>query len=64
MASFPLLPELAASPSPGEKLAAIAILQTLANVEYLPFLARAVRSEKALRCLPCAVRAGVCGFRA
>jgi hypothetical protein len=45
-ASFALLPELAASPSPGEKPAAIAILQMLANVEYLPFLARAVRSEK------------------
>lgn len=46
MAAYPLLPELASSPSPGEKLAAIAILHTFANVDYLDFLVNAVGSEK------------------
>jgi hypothetical protein len=46
LAAFPLLPELVASPSPGEKLAGIAILQTFANAGYLPFLVNAVGSEK------------------
>jgi hypothetical protein len=45
-ASYPLLAELADSPSPGERLAAVAILQVFASEEHLPFLVRLVRSEK------------------
>ena len=36
LAAFPLLPELVASPSPGEKLAGIAVLETFANADYFP----------------------------
>jgi hypothetical protein len=45
-ASYPLLSELAESPSPGERLAAIAILQVFASERFLPFLVRLVGSEK------------------
>jgi hypothetical protein len=45
-ASYPLLDELARSPSPGERLAAVAILQVFASEESLPFLVRLVGSEK------------------
>lgn len=45
-ASYPLLDELGASPSPGERLAAVAILQVFASARYLPFLSKLVRSEK------------------
>ncbi len=45
-ASYPLLEELADSPSPGERLAAIAILQVFASERFLPFLVRLVGSEK------------------
>jgi len=45
-ASYPLLAELADSPSPGERLAAVAILQVFASNRFLPFLVRLVGSEK------------------
>jgi len=45
-ASYPLLDELANSPSPGEHLAAVAILQVFASEQSLPFLVRLVGSEK------------------
>jgi TIR domain/HEAT repeats len=45
-ASYPLLAELTESPSPGERLAAVAILQVFATEPYLPFLVRLVGSEK------------------
>jgi hypothetical protein len=45
-ASYPLLGELAPSPSPGERLAAVAILQVFATREYLPFLVGLVGSDK------------------
>jgi hypothetical protein len=45
-ASYPLLDELASSPSPGERLAAVAILQVFATEQFLPFLVRLVGSEK------------------
>lgn len=45
-ASYPLLDELADSPSPGERLAAVAILQVFASEQYLPLLVQLVRSEK------------------
>ncbi len=45
-ASYPLLDELAGSPSPGERLAAVAILQVFAAEQYLPFLVKLVGSEK------------------
>lgn len=45
-ASYPLLDELAGSPSPGERLAAVAILQEFADEQYLPFLVKLVGSEK------------------
>jgi hypothetical protein len=45
-ASHPLLHELVSSPSPGERLAAIAILQVFTNERYLPFLVKLVGSEK------------------
>lgn len=45
-AAYPMLEELAASPSPGERLAAVAILQVFASERHLPFLARLVESEK------------------
>jgi hypothetical protein len=37
-ASFPLLKELSGSPSPGERLAAVAILEAFASEQYFPFL--------------------------
>jgi hypothetical protein len=45
-ASYPLLDELVISPSPGERLAAVAILQVFSNEQFLPFLAHLVGSEK------------------
>lgn len=45
-ASYPLLDELAGSPSPGERLAAVAILQVFAAEEYLSFLVELIGSEK------------------
>jgi hypothetical protein len=45
-ASYPLLEELSRSPSPGERLAAVAILQVFAGEQYLPFLVKLVGSEK------------------
>ena len=45
-ASYPLLDELAASPLPGERLAAVSILQVFASERFLPFLAKLVGSEK------------------
>ncbi len=45
-ASYPLLDELASSPSPGERLAAVAILQVFASEQFLPFLVKLVGSEK------------------
>lgn len=45
-ASYPMLDEFAASPSPGERLAAVAILQVFASEQHLPFLTRLVGSEK------------------
>jgi HEAT repeats len=45
-AGYPLLGELVPSPSPGERLAAVAILQVFATPEYLPFLVRLVRSDR------------------
>lgn len=46
MAGYPLLDELVSSPSPGERLAAVAILQVFASEKYLDFLAEMVGSEK------------------
>lgn len=45
-ASYPLLDELASSPSPGERLAAVAILEVFAAEQFLPFLVKLVGSEK------------------
>ena len=45
-ASYPLLNELADSPSPGDKLAAVAILQVFATEQSLPFLVKLVGAEK------------------
>lgn len=45
-ASYPLLDELASSPSPGERLAAVAILQVFASEQFLTFLVKLVGSEK------------------
>jgi hypothetical protein len=45
-ASYPLLADLARSPSPGERLAAVAILQVFAAREFLPFLVQLVGAEK------------------
>jgi hypothetical protein len=45
-ASYPFLDELANSPSPGERLAAIAILEMFASERFLPFLVRIVGKEK------------------
>lgn len=45
-ASYPLLDELANSPSPGERLAAVAILEVFAAEQFLPFLVKLVASEK------------------
>lgn len=46
VAAYPLLDELAGSPSPGERLAAVAILQVFAAEKYLPFLVQVIGSEK------------------
>lgn len=45
-ASYPLLDELVKSPSPGEKLAAVAILQVFATETYFPFLVELIRTQK------------------
>jgi hypothetical protein len=45
-ASYPLLDELANSPSPGDRLAAVAILQLFAAEQFFPFLSSLVGSEK------------------
>jgi TIR domain len=45
-ASYPLLDEFAHSPSPGERLAAVAILQVFATEEFFPFLLKLIGSEK------------------
>src|SRR5262249_52435434 len=45
-AAYPLLGELADSPSPGERLAAVAILQVFASERFLGFLVGLVSSEK------------------
>jgi hypothetical protein len=45
-ASYPLLDELAHSPSPGERLAAVAILQVFAAEESFPFLVKLIGAEK------------------
>ncbi|MBX3086301.1 MAG: toll/interleukin-1 receptor domain-containing protein [Anaerolineae bacterium] len=44
--AYPLLDELKNSPLPGERLAAVAILQTFATEEHLSFLANLVKTEK------------------
>jgi hypothetical protein len=46
VAAYPLLDELANSPSPGDRLAAIAILQVFATERALPFIVQVVSSEK------------------
>jgi hypothetical protein len=46
VSSYPLLNEFVASPSPGERLAAVAILQVFAAREYLSFLVELVGSGK------------------
>ncbi len=45
-ASYPLLDELAHSPSPGDRLAAVAILEVFASEQCLPLLVELVGSEK------------------
>lgn len=45
-ASYPLLDELVQSPSPGDRLAAVAILQVCASERFLSFLVKLVGSEK------------------
>jgi hypothetical protein len=45
-ASYPLLNELSNSPSPGDRLAAIAILQVFSNENSLEFLVDLVGTEK------------------
>lgn len=45
-AAYPLLDELAGSPSPGERLAAVAVLQVFAAERTIPFLVKLVGSEK------------------
>jgi hypothetical protein len=44
---YPLLDELANSPSPGERLAGVAILQVFTSERYLPLLVKLIGSEKA-----------------
>jgi HEAT repeat protein len=46
IASYPLLEELSNSPSPGDRLAAVSILQTIADEGSLNFLVELVGSEK------------------
>jgi TIR domain len=45
-ASYPLLGELAASPLPGERLAAVAILQVFSSERFFEFLVKIVGSER------------------
>jgi hypothetical protein len=45
-ASFPLLPELIKSQSPGEKLAGVSILECFSSAKYLEFLVELIRSEQ------------------
>ncbi len=45
-AAFPLLPSFVASHSPGEKLAAVSILECFGNAKYLEFLVELIGSEK------------------
>lgn len=45
-AAFPLLPDLIKSRSPGEKLAAVSILECFSGVKYLDFLVELIRSEQ------------------
>jgi hypothetical protein len=45
-AAFPLLPDLVTSHSPGEKLAAVSILECFGNAKYLGFLVELIRSEQ------------------
>lgn len=46
LAAYPLLRDLVSSESPGERLAAVAILQVRTNVDYLDWLATRVAEEK------------------
>jgi hypothetical protein len=46
LATHPLLDELVSSPMPGERLAAITILQVFSSEKYLDFLTELVGSEK------------------
>ena len=50
-ASYPLLQRLAPSPSPGERLAAVSILQVFASEPMLPFLTGLLKQEKPFVCL-------------
>ncbi len=45
LASCPMLAELAASASPGQRLAAVTILQSIPNPDYIPWLAQRLRVE-------------------
>ena len=44
-AGIPVLPELVASQSPGEKLAAVSVLECFGSTKYLGFLIELIRSE-------------------
>ncbi|SED46358.1 TIR domain-containing protein [Burkholderia sp. WP9] len=46
LSSYPLLCELVNSPSPGERLAAVAILQLFSDEQSFPFLINLIRLEK------------------
>lgn len=46
LAAYPLLSELAESPFPGERLAAVAILEVVGSEAHLPFLVNMLASEK------------------
>ena len=46
LSAYPLLPELSRSLSPGERLAAVSILQVIADEHSLPFLVHIVGSDK------------------
>jgi hypothetical protein len=45
LAGYPMLPELAASASPGQRLAAVVILQSIPNPDYIPWLAQRLRVD-------------------
>jgi HEAT repeat protein len=45
-AAFPILSDFVTSHSPGEKLAAVSILECFGNAKYLEFLVELIRSEK------------------